>query len=176
LVTLPRSRWYGLPPGSSAGRDSTLEQAALRHIATLVAGGVQPHELFAAVAEEVGRVVGASSVGIVRYECDDTATVCGGFPPTEPLFRTGSRIALEGASVLGLIRTRAKPARVDNYAGLEGEIADAARRRGLRSSVASRSWLPGTSGGRSSLQTPSASPRAPEPASPSSRICSWRRL
>jgi type III restriction enzyme len=42
--------------------------------------------------------------------------------------------------------------------------------------LASRSWLPGTSGWRSSLQTPSASPRAPEPASPSSRICSWRRL
>ena len=173
MVTLPRSRWYGLPPGSSAGRDSTLEQAALRHIATLVAGGVQPHELFAAVAKEVGRVVRASSAGIVRY---DTATVCGGFPPTEPVFRTGSRIALEGASVLGLIRTRAKPARVDNYAGLEGAIADAARRRGLRSSMASRSWLPGTSRGRSSLQTPSASPRAPEPASPSSRICSRRRL
>jgi type III restriction enzyme len=42
--------------------------------------------------------------------------------------------------------------------------------------LASRSWLPGTSGGRSSLQTPSASPRAPEPTLPSSRICSWRRL
>jgi hypothetical protein len=106
-----------LAAGVSAGRDSTLEQAALRHITTLVSGGVQPHEHFAAVAEEVGRVVGASSVGVVRYGCDDTATVCGGFRPTERLFRTGPRIALEGASVLGLIRTRAKPARVDNYAG-----------------------------------------------------------
>jgi GAF domain-containing protein len=116
-------------------RDSTLEQAALRRIATLVARGVQPDELFAVVAEEVGRVVDAPSVAVARYEADDTVTVCGTFPTRGLLFRTGARVPLEGANVLGLIRERAEPARVDDYAGLEGEIAHAVRRGGMRSSV-----------------------------------------
>ena len=92
LATLPRSRWYGSASGSPAGRavsrqsskrrdprgvgaviadasrdlqkrpEGTLEQAALRRIATLVAQGVEPHELFAVVAEEVGGVIDAPSV------------------------------------------------------------------------------------------------------------------
>jgi uncharacterized protein YoaH (UPF0181 family) len=33
------------------------EQAALRRVATLVARGVGPNEFFAAVAEEIGRVI-----------------------------------------------------------------------------------------------------------------------
>jgi GAF domain-containing protein/two-component sensor histidine kinase len=134
LATLPRVV-------ADANRDltgrseTTLEQAALRRIATLVAQGVQPHELFAVVAEEVGRVVDAPAVGIARYESDATATVCGTFPAQTPLFRTGTRVSLEGANVLGLVRERAEPARVDDYAELEGEIADAVRGGGLRSSV-----------------------------------------
>jgi GAF domain-containing protein len=116
-------------------RESTLEQAALRRFATLVAQGVQPQELFAVVAEEVGRVVDAPSVGVARFESDATATVCGTFPPQGPLFRTGTRVSLEGANVLALVREHAEPSRVDNYAELEGEIADAVRQSGMCSSV-----------------------------------------
>ncbi|MFL5962097.1 MAG: GAF domain-containing protein [Gaiellaceae bacterium] len=154
MATLPKSRWYGSAWGSSAGRavirhsskarsrrnlkerrESTFEQAALRRIATLVAQGVQPHELFAVVAEEVGRVVDAPSVAVARYESDDTATVCGTFPKQGPLSRTGVRVPLEGAKVLSLIRDHAEPARVDDYAEFEGEIGDAVRSSGMRSSV-----------------------------------------
>ncbi|MDT7713216.1 MAG: hypothetical protein QOG46_1924, partial [Pseudonocardiales bacterium] len=42
------------------------EQAALRRVATLVAGRVPPSEVFAVVAEEVGRVVHVPLVSIVR--------------------------------------------------------------------------------------------------------------
>ena len=113
----------------------TLEHAALRRIATLMAKGVQPQELYAVVAEEVGRVVDAPSVAVARYESDATATVCGTFPPQKPLFPSGTRVSLEGANVLVLVRERAEPARVDNYAELDGEIADAVRRSGMSSSV-----------------------------------------
>ncbi|MDT5345657.1 MAG: hypothetical protein QOE52_4841, partial [Mycobacterium sp.] len=112
-----------------------LEQAALRRIATLVAQGVQPHVFFGVVAEEVGRVVDASSVGVARYESDGTATVCGAFPSHDPPFRTGTRISLDGDSVLSLLQEHAASVRVDNYDELEGEIADAIRRSGMRSSV-----------------------------------------
>src|SRR5258705_13257123 len=120
---------------SKAPPESTLEQAALRRIATLVAQGVQRHELFAGVAEEVGRVVDAPSVAVARFESDDTATVCGTFPPQGTLFRTGERVPLEGTNILGLIREHAEPARADNDAELEGEIADAVRSSGMCSSV-----------------------------------------
>ena len=116
-------------------RETWRAEAALRRIATLVARGVQPDVFFSVVAEEVGRVVDAPSVGVVRYEPGDTVTVCGVFPPQEPLFRTGTRLSLLGASVLGLLREHAEPARIDNYDELAGEIADAVRSRGLRSSV-----------------------------------------
>ena len=43
------------------------EQAALRHVATLVAQGVPRSDLFDAVAETVGRLLGADRVDVVRY-------------------------------------------------------------------------------------------------------------
>jgi GAF domain-containing protein len=114
---------------------SVLEQAALRRIATLVAQGVEPDVFFGVVAEEVGHVVAAPAVGVVRYESDGSATVCGVFPSEEPLFRTGTRLSIDGATVLGLLRDHAESARVDDYGQLEGELAAALRRSGLRSSV-----------------------------------------
>jgi GAF domain-containing protein len=132
---IPQSRKARSPRDPKARRDSTLEQAALRRIAMLTAQGADPRELFAAVAEEVGHVVGAPAVAVARYGSDDTAAVCGTFPVQGPLFRTGARVSLGSGSVLGLIRGNAKPARVDNYTKLEGEIAEAVRSSGLRSSV-----------------------------------------
>lgn len=53
------------------------EQAALRRVATLVASGVPPAEVFAAVAAETGRVLGATSIAMARYEPDGAvAVVC----------------------------------------------------------------------------------------------------
>ena len=51
------------------------EQAALRRIATLVARGVPPEELFATVTEELGRLIGADSAGLIRLEPGNTAIV-----------------------------------------------------------------------------------------------------
>jgi GAF domain-containing protein len=111
------------------------EQAALRRVATLVARGVQPQELFATVAEEVSRIVDAPYVAVARYVSEDTATVCGVFPKQAPLFSTGKRLSLEGVSVLGRIRKHGEPARIDDYAQLDGEVAGAARSIGIRSGV-----------------------------------------
>ncbi len=51
------------------------EQAALRRVATLVARGMPPAEVFSAVAEEVGSVLGADGTVIVRLDPDGAATV-----------------------------------------------------------------------------------------------------
>src|SRR3954466_10827022 len=44
------------------------EQAALRRVATLVAEGAAPTEVFDAVVAEVGQLLGAAQIGLARYE------------------------------------------------------------------------------------------------------------
>src|SRR3954468_11129421 len=51
------------------------EQAALRRIATLVARGTPPAELFSAVAEEVARLVSAGSAFVAHLEPDGVVTI-----------------------------------------------------------------------------------------------------
>ncbi|GIH47537.1 Histidine kinase [Microbispora rosea] len=64
------------------------EQAALRRVATLVARGVSPTEIFNAVAGEMGLIVNADHTAIERYEPDRTVVLMsswsassGGGPP-----------------------------------------------------------------------------------------------
>src|SRR5690349_3090495 len=54
------------------------EQAALRRVATLVARGIDPTEVFSAVAEEIRRLFDADTAGIVRFQPDGTAVVISG--------------------------------------------------------------------------------------------------
>ena len=51
------------------------EQAALRRVATLVARQTPQAEVFAAVAEEIGRLLRVDSVEMIRYEGDRVAAV-----------------------------------------------------------------------------------------------------
>jgi hypothetical protein len=55
----------------------TGEQAALRRVATLVARGVPPAEVFAAVTGEAGRLLHADHATMVRYGPDGATTVWG---------------------------------------------------------------------------------------------------
>jgi signal transduction histidine kinase len=111
------------------------ELRALRRVATLVAEGVRPQDLFAVVAEQVARVVNVPLVSVARYELDGTATECASFSPEGPLFPVGKRWSLEGTNVLRLVRENCEAARIDEYSQLEGEIVDAVRRAGIRSTV-----------------------------------------
>ncbi|MDT7624261.1 MAG: hypothetical protein QOF99_5162, partial [Pseudonocardiales bacterium] len=53
------------------------EQAALRRVATLVAAAAAPEEVFAAVAEEVGRLLQVDYTILSRFEPDRVAIVVG---------------------------------------------------------------------------------------------------
>ncbi len=113
------------------------ELGALRRVATLVAEGVQPPDLFAVVAQEVAHIVNVPLVNVVRYELDGTAKECASFSTEGPVFPVGKRWSLDGTNVLRLVRASSAPARIDDYSQLEGEIADALRRSGIRSTVGS---------------------------------------
>lgn len=67
------------------------EQAALRRVATLVARGVSQDEVFAAVNEEVGWLVGADPTSLLRFEADDTVTLVAAWSSEDAGFPIRSR-------------------------------------------------------------------------------------
>jgi signal transduction histidine kinase len=111
------------------------EQAALRRVATLVARGAPARNVFALVAEQVGSVLGLQLVSIVRYEADGTATQYASFSERGELFPIGMRWTLDGTSVMAQVRETGRTARIDDYSGLDGTIADIVSRAGVTSTV-----------------------------------------
>ena len=113
------------------------EQAALRRVATLVARATPPQEVFAAVAEEVGRLLAVDFAILVRYDPQDTLEVVGtwtrtGAPAPTPV---GGRLPLGGRNVTTMVYRTGRPARID-YSDVSGVIGQVASRDwGLRSSV-----------------------------------------
>ncbi|MCW3063228.1 MAG: sensor histidine kinase, partial [Solirubrobacterales bacterium] len=53
------------------------QQASLRRVATLVAGGAASAAVFSVIAREVGQILGLPLVQVWRFESDGTATVAG---------------------------------------------------------------------------------------------------
>jgi PAS domain S-box-containing protein len=111
------------------------EQAALRRVATLVARGVPPPDVFAAVAREVGLLLGVEWTHLARYEPDGTSTALAGWSPAGDQIPVGTRINLDGESVARLVLRTARPARMHDYANASGHVAALVRERGLRVSA-----------------------------------------
>ena len=88
------------------------EQAALRRVATLVAGDPDARRLFDAVCREVGRVLGVESVNVVRFEEDASQTIVGAWAAgAAPWFPAGERVPLDGETVSGKLRRSGRPQR-----------------------------------------------------------------
>ncbi|HMH40790.1 MAG TPA: GAF domain-containing protein [Gaiellaceae bacterium] len=110
------------------------EQAALRRVATLVAAGAPPAEVFEAVSTEVASLMGADGSAVTRYESDGTVTAVSGWTTEGGYIYVGRRYELEG-TVSGLIFETGRPGRVENYREAPGSAPAAAREMGWRSSV-----------------------------------------
>jgi GAF domain-containing protein len=113
----------------------TGEQAALRRVATLVAQAAPPEEVFAAVTAEAGRLLGVEHARMSRYDPDGARTVVASWSSAGAAFPVGTRTPLGGRNVLTLVFQTGRPARIDDYAGVSGPAAEAARESGLRASV-----------------------------------------
>ena len=109
------------------------EQAALRRVATLVAEGAAPTDLFAAVAVEAAAVVGVSSCSVSRFLPDGSSVVLASH--NDPGFPVGSRWPPGQGTINAAIFEAARPARVDQKV-LSGPIAEASRISDVRSAVA----------------------------------------
>jgi len=118
------------------------EQAALRRIATLVAKGVQPEEVFAAVTEEVAATFLAITA-VMRFEHDPPGVVLVGASKEidEIAIPVGTRWDIDDALAAAEVYRTGRSARVDradwSSAGGAGAIGEAVRRLGIGSTVAS---------------------------------------
>jgi signal transduction histidine kinase len=146
------------------------EQAALRRVATLVARGTRPEEVFAAVTNEVGRLLSLDLANMFRYESDGTLTIVASAGQRFPL---GSRWPLVGQRNLAtLVSETGRSARIDNYADATGPLADDMRKQGVGSAVGTPIIVEGRLWGLMDV----GSSQEPLPADTEARLASFTEL
>ena len=103
--------------------------------------------MFAAVCEEVGRVLGVESTNITRFEDDGTQTVLGAWAADgAPWLPPGETVPLDGETVSGKLYRSGRPERVDDYSHVRGDLVKVLRAAGVGSAVgapvtvAGRTW------------------------------------
>ena len=91
------------------------EQAALRRVATLVAGAEPPSRVFEQVTKEVALLLGVPGASLARYDADPrTATVVGGWSADGRLrLPVGGTIDLEGDTVIARVLRSGRPERTE---------------------------------------------------------------
>jgi len=137
------------------------EQAALRRVATLVAHQAPQAEIFSAIAEEIGQLLGTEEIRMVRYE-DECAVVVAAWGKAEKPFPMGTRQPLAGDSAASRAFRTGQPARIDNYGTASGPIAEVVRSAGIRCVVATPILVGGRLWGAMTTGTGSDEPLPPE--------------
>ena len=120
------------------------EQAALRRVATMVAGSAPAPALFAQVCHELGMLLAVKTTDMIRYEDEHVATVVGSWTGDDtPSFPVGERIPVEGETVSAKLYRSGRPERVDDYDDVESELAERLREFGIRSVVGAPIYVAG---------------------------------
>ena len=120
------------------------EQAALRRVATLVAGSTPAPALFAQVCHELGMLLAVKTTDMIRYEGEGVATVVGSWTGNDtPSFPVGERIPVEGETVSAKLYRSGRPERVDDYGEVEGQLAERLREFGISSVVGAPIYVAG---------------------------------
>ena len=110
------------------------EQAAMRHVATLVAEGSSPSDLFAAVARAVVQAIDVDAISVERIDADRSTTVIAALDA--PAFPIGSRWSVDEPGLHASVVASGRPVRVDDVSVLSGRAGAAMRDSAIRSLVA----------------------------------------
>jgi signal transduction histidine kinase len=112
------------------------QQASLRRVATLVARGFDPDELFSAVAEELARCLDVQHSTLLRYEPEGAAVLLARHHEPEWIqMRVGERFSLDSETVAAMVLRTGRAARMDGHVNARGPGAAYIRQMGLRSIV-----------------------------------------
>ena len=106
------------------------EQAALRRVATFVAGDPDPLTVFDIVTREASTLLDLPVLTLMRFEPDGTVTVMAAASVSP--FAVGANIVIDGPSVIATILETGQPARISSYEGLSGAVAERLRSAGAQ--------------------------------------------
>ncbi len=149
------------------------EQAALRRVATLVARGVPPEELFDAVVEAIGRLLDVDLANMCHYEPDRTQTFVATWGRPGKRFPLGARWPLGGKNLGTIVFETGRPARIESYADAAGPVKDVAKEVDLRSAIGMPIFVEGRLWGM--VGVGSSQPR-PLPPDTEARLASFTEL
>jgi signal transduction histidine kinase len=149
------------------------EQMALRRIATLVAHGVPAEDVFAAVTEEVGRLLPVEFAAMGRYEPDATTTSVAAWGTAVVHFPVGRRLSLGGRNLATIVIETGRPARIDGYGDASGPLGIVARDHGVGSGVGTPVVVEGRTWG---VVFAGSSGEGPLPAGTEARLASFTEL
>lgn len=149
----------------------TPEEAALRHVAMLVARGAPTPEVFDAVAEQVARIFGRPWVGVMRYDSAESFVVVATWG--EHPLSVGSRWLLDGPSTFEAVLRTGSPAAIPDYTELPGTVAQAARAAGVVGGIGAPIMVDGATWGVIALP---ATRDAPIPAGAETRLSVFTEL
>jgi PucR C-terminal helix-turn-helix domain/GAF domain/GGDEF-like domain len=151
------------------------EQGALRRLATLVARGVQPSEVFDAVAKEMRRCLAAERAGLWRYETSGEITLLAADcrSPAPLVWPVGTRAPIDGSTLAAMVQRTGRPARVDSYGNSAGRVAEFVRAAGVRAAVGVPVIVDGRVWG---LATVGSAEPGPMPADTEARISAFAEL
>lgn len=158
-------------PAEARPRQLADEQAALRRVATLVAGGALPSEVFSAVADELGQLIGVEATFVCRVdlprvgppgaavadpsgeraEPEGYVTVAASYGRMRDEVPVGFRVKLSPGMVMTMALRTGRPARINGEPLAKGAVGAIVARLGLRAGVATpagRGALLGRDGGR----------------------------
>jgi PAS domain S-box-containing protein len=109
------------------------EQGALRRVATLVAQQTPQADVFAAIVQEMSRLLGVESVATLRYEDDRFGSIVASAGPIAAAVPNGTRVPLDGRTVASQVWRTGRAARFDDYpAEASGAYAEGLFEAGVR--------------------------------------------
>ena len=173
------------------------QQAALRRVAVLVAGGARPAEVFTAVADELGHLIGAEATFVSRVDLPDSGqtgpaqpgapaadaslergepegytTVAGSYGRVRDEVPVGFRIGLQpGMATTAAIQT-GRSVRVNGEALANGPFGAIVGKLGMRAAIATPIVIEGRYWG----VTVAATSRADFPAGTEARMADFMEL
>ncbi|MFL6163550.1 MAG: GAF domain-containing protein [Jatrophihabitantaceae bacterium] len=128
-------------PDQTRLRELADEQAALRRVATLVASGGQPAEVFTAVADELGHLIGAEATFVSRVdhpsgEREGYLTVVGSYGRVSDRVPVGFQLKLLPDMVQAAALRTGRPTRVNGQQLMNGPHGAWVATLGMRAGVA----------------------------------------
>jgi len=150
------------------------QQASLRRVATLVARGVDPAEVFTVVADELARCLNVAHAALVRRDSDGTAVLLAGHHEPESIkIPQGQRFSLDSETVSAMVLRTGRAARMDSHDNARGAGAAFVRQLGVHCSVGAPIVVDGRLWGAAIVGSTRPGPLPPDSEA---RVCDFADL